>query len=113
MDDYVIQLSVPTQPAPAYAAAGHARSASTVEEGKRPQYVFASDAQTHAAAAALVGAVQGQYPAYTYPAYGYDPSYGMLLVLLQMLFPFSACFADFSAMIDLHMLWNWAANSVT
>jgi len=83
VDGYIIQLSVPTAPAPAYAAAAQASPASTVQEAKRPQYIYASDAQTHAAAAALAGPVQGQYPAYSYPAYGYDPSYGKLLVLLQ------------------------------
>ncbi|KAL0043274.1 hypothetical protein WJX79_000069 [Trebouxia sp. C0005] len=76
VDGYTIQLSVPTVPAPAYAAAAQACPASTVEESKRPQYIYASDAQTHAAAVAIAGPVQGQYPAYSYPAYGYDPSYG-------------------------------------
>ncbi|KAL0041127.1 hypothetical protein WJX77_005756 [Trebouxia sp. C0004] len=76
VEGYNIQLSVPTEPAPAYATAAQACPASTIEEAKRPQYIFASDAQPHADAAALAGPLQRQYPTYSYPAYGYNPGYG-------------------------------------
>jgi len=107
VDGYIIQLSVPTALAPAYAAAARACPVSTVEEAKRPQYIYASDAQTHGAAAALAGPVQTQYPAYSYAAYGYDPSYGELLVLLQCCL-LSAIVLKMRTVTDMYMFCKWA-----
>ena len=69
VDGYIIQLSVPFEPAPAYASSAQAAVALSQTITQYPQYIYVRDAQT--------GAAQAQYPGY-YPAYGYEPNYGEL-----------------------------------